>query len=348
MKSYFKLFVVAFFSFILIFAGVYFAVEAIYGSDKEGEGFLSNKPPKKEVDLEEKVEADLSSLESAIRTSGRINVIAFGLNDTLSDTMMLVSFDPYTPTIDILSVPRDTYHYVPGFDHPAQKKMNAVYGFGGEYGGPEGLKNYLSEFLGLPIDGYVRVDMDAVVSVVDTLGGYDVEVPYDMKYSDRAGNFYVDLKQGYQNLDGNQTLGFLRFRKNNAGTIQDGDVVRIPRHQDFVKAMISKAIGKNLPAVLNTIISSEYVKTDMTLEETLTYGLKAATLKTEDIKAYTLEGEAKFMDGASYWMHDPEKLRSTLEKIYHVVGSQVTPVESGDATTETPATEGGTQSGNSN
>lgn len=331
MKAYLKLFVVAFFSFLVLFAGIYFAVEAFYGKSGTDEGNEADgkSVAEKKVDVEERVEPDLSTLESAIRTSGRINVIAFGLNGHLSDTMMLISFDPFKPSIDILSIPRDTYHYVPGYESPAQKKMNAVYGFGGENGGPEGLRRNLSEFLGVPIDYYVKIDMEAVVGVVDTLGGYEVEVPYDMKYTDNAGGFRVNLKKGHQVLDGEDTLGFLRFRKSDDEKIQEGDVVRIPRHQAFVKAMINQAVGKNLPAVLNTIIGSEYVSTDLSLEETLTYGLKAAALQSDDIRTFTVEGEARNMDGASYWIHDPLKLTETLEKVYHVKGSEEVPETEG-------------------
>lgn len=327
MKAYLKLFVVAFFSFLVLFAGIYFAVEAFYGKSSvvEGKETEIKTETDKKVDVEERVEPDLSTLESAIRTSGRINVLAFGLNGHLSDTMMLISFDPFKPSIDILSVPRDTYHYVPGYESAAQKKMNAVYGFGGENGGPEGLRKSMSEFLGVPIDHYVKVDMEAVVGVVDTLGGYEVEVPYDMKYTDRAGGFRVDLKKGYQVLSGDQALGFLRFRKNNDETILEGDVVRIPRQQAFVKAMINKAVSGNLTAVLNTIIGSEYVVTDLSFEDTLTYGLKAATLKPDDIRMFTVEGEARNMDGASYWIHDSEKLTDTLEQIYNVIGAGEAP-----------------------
>ncbi|MGX8796998.1 LCP family protein [Fusibacter sp. JL298sf-3] len=346
MKAYLKLFLVAFFSFLVLFTGVYFAIEAIY--DK-GDGKTTDPvevgvdgKDKDDKDKEPVAEVDLSTLESAIETSGRINVIAFGLNGMLADTMMFLSFDPEKPSIDILSIPRDTYHHVQGYNRADQKKMNAVYGFGSDNGGPNGMKRYLSEFLGVPIDYYVRVDMQAVESVVDTLGGYEVEVPYNMNYNDYAGNFHINLQKGYQTLNGNQTLQFLRFRKNDSGTIQEGDVIRIPRQQAFVKAMISKTVGENLSAVLNTVISNKYVKTDLTFEEALTYGLKAATLNPDDIHLYTIEGEAKYMNEASYWIHNPEKLVETMEAIYRVEKPEPEPetVEGeGDATEEAPETD---------
>jgi anionic cell wall polymer biosynthesis LytR-Cps2A-Psr (LCP) family protein len=80
--------------------------------------------------------------------------------------------------------------------------------------------------------------------------------------------------------------------------------------------MISQALSSKLPSVINTVIGGNYVKTDMTIEEALGLAIKAASMQTDDIKYHMLEGEAKMINGASYWIHDPNKLEILLYKIY--------------------------------
>ena len=320
MKFYIKLFVISFICFTAVIAGAFLFMEKNHAKNVAEEPTdIPSTPVKPEVKpVEPPAEVDdRTELQKLADSSHRVNVLAFGLNDSLADTMMFISFDPDEQKLDILSIPRDTYHHVEGFNNPGQKKMNAVYGMKG-VGGVNGMKKYLSEFLGVPIDYYVRVDFKAVQAIVDVLGGYRVKVPYDMDYDDSwaSPELHIHFKAGTQTLDGKETVKFLRFRKNNDGTISEGDVQRIPRQQAFVNSMIKKALSSQLPTVMNTIINSNYVKTDMTIEEALRYAVKAAGMKTDQISFYTVEGEDKKINGLDYWIHDPASLESTLLKIY--------------------------------
>lgn len=323
MKFYVKVFFIAFIGFLLLFTGLLFAFDSLYspsGSKTAAIEQTTEPDDPDGVDGDEDLDVDIderTELQKIAEASSRINIIAFGLNEMLADTMMLFSYDPEANRIDVLSIPRDTYHYIEGYDDPAYKKMNAVYGFS-EIGGVNGMKHFISEFLGVPVHYYLRVDFKAVEAVVNTLGGYAVTVPYDMVYDDLYDTppLHINLKKGYQVLNGADTVKYLRFRKNNSGTIMEGDVQRIPRQQHFVNSMINQAVSSKLPSVINTIIGGNYVKTDMTIEEALGLAIKAATLKSEDVKFYTVEGEAKLIRGASYWIHDPAKLETMLYALY--------------------------------
>lgn len=324
-KTYFKIFIVAFVGFLAMFGGVFYALDTLYNpSDAttiiaepvdDTNGTVPDEPSGEEIVTPE--DDDRTELEKITEESSRINVIAFGLNEYLADTMMFISFDPETPQLDILSIPRDTYYHIDGHDYPGQKKMNAIYGMR-DIGGVNGMKKYVSEFLSVPIDYYVRVDFKAVEAIVDTLGGYEVTVPYDMVYDDIYDNppLHINIKAGRQTLKGSEAVKYLRFRQNNDGTIREGDIQRIPRQQHFVDYMMNKALSFKLPSVINTIISSKYVKTDLTLEEALAYSLKAAVLKPEDINFYTVPGKDDMMKGVSYWIHDPYELEKMLFSIY--------------------------------
>lgn len=323
MKFYVKVFFIAFIGFMLLFTGLLFAFDAIYSpTDSMAEVIEETTEPENPGDLDEDDKEDVvvderTELQKIAEDSPRINIIAFGLNEMLADTMMLFSYDPELNRLDVLSIPRDTYHYVEGYEDPGYKKMNAVYGFN-EIGGVNGMKHFISEFLGIPVHYYLKVDFKAVEAVVNTLGGYAVTVPFDMEYDDPYDTppLHINLKQGYQVLNGSDTVKYLRFRKNNSGTIVEGDVHRIPRQQHFVNSMINQAVSSKLPSVINTIIGGNYVKTDMTIEEALGFAIKAATIEAEDVKFYTVEGESKMIRGTSYWIHDPAMLEATLYTLY--------------------------------
>jgi anionic cell wall polymer biosynthesis LytR-Cps2A-Psr (LCP) family protein len=80
--------------------------------------------------------------------------------------------------------------------------------------------------------------------------------------------------------------------------------------------MIEKAVSFRLPSVINTILGSNYIKTDMTLEDALSYAVSAAALDSDNINFYTIEGEAKMIGELSYWVHDPAALEGLLFDIY--------------------------------
>jgi len=342
MKFYIKVFLISFVGFLVLFTGVLFAIDAIVSNDDVTEISAEETTEPTEVSGSDNegefgVDDDRTELQKIADASSRINIIAFGLNDLLADTMMLFSYDPDLNKIDILSIPRDTYNHIDGFNDLAQKKMNAIYGFP-EVGGVNGMKKELSEFLGIPIHYYLKMDFEAVEAVVDTLGGYEVTVPFDMDYDDYYADpqLHIHLKKGYQVLNGEETVKYLRFRKNNSGTISEGDVQRIPRQQHFVNTMMNKALSSKLPSVINTIIGGEYVTTDMTLEEALGLAIKGASLESEAIKFYMLEGEARMISGASYWIHNPASLEKTLYGFYGFsIGTEEAGGTTNDASSET-------------
>ncbi len=329
LKVYIKIFVVAFVAFMSIMAGAYYALDNHYTAtpnngtpvanngdtdstaDETNNGDKEPSEPTKPEPVDNRTELEKLVDDS----SNRVNIIAFGLNGYLADTMMFISLDLDHQKLDVISIPRDTYYPIEGFSHADQKKMNAIYSFKDE-GGSNGMKKYVSEFLGVPVDYYVKVNFKAVEAVVNVLGGYEVTVPpgfvYDDDYADPP--LHINLAPGYQTLDGKDTVKFLRFRKNNDGSVKEGDIQRIPRQQRFVKTMISKALSSKLPSVINTVM--KYVKTDMTIDQALGYTVKIAGITSDDIAFHTVEGDAKMMNHLSYWIHDPAKLEELLVDIY--------------------------------
>jgi len=337
LRVYLRIFVLAFVAFMAMFTGAYFALDKHYENDivqAISDGNTETTEGNSTTPTDEVVQDDRTELQKIADASNRVNVIAFGLNDGLADTMMLISFDPDLGTMDIVSVPRDTYYPIEGYNDPSQKKINAVYGMK-EVGGSTGMKNYLSEFFGISIDYYVRIDFDAVSAIVDVLGGYEVNVPFNMDYDDNYDTppLHIHLAKGNQVLNGADTVGFLRFRKNNSGTISEGDIQRIPRQQAFVNAMLKKALSAKLPTVINTAM--KYIKTDMTLETALGFAVQAASIRPDEITFHTVEGTDKMMNGLSYWIHDPALLEQLMYQIYDIVEEPTSSETDADTETET-------------
>lgn len=323
MRFYLKIFAAAFLCFALIIGAVLFFVvkpgsaEAEAGKKKDGIFSIFNQ--KAEFTPEDRL-----SLERMVKKSNRLNVLMMGTDGGRSDTMMMVSYDPDTQLIDIVSVPRDTYYQLPG---KSPMKLNAVIGLKGALGGPEGTVREVSKVLGVPVDNYVSVDYKAVKEVVDILGGVEMDIPFHMEYDDPYCKppLHINIPAGKQVLDGDHAIQFLRWRKNNGGAHgQEGDLGRIERQQLFVKTAIKKALGLKLPLIIPTAI--KYVKTDMSVGDLLKQGSSMIGMDMKNSRSYRIPGEAKTINGASYYLHYPTATEAVMLAIYNRTGEE-TPVE---------------------
>ncbi len=155
----------------------------------------------------------------------------------LSDTMLMMRFDPRNERIAVMSVPRDTRTNVDG----EVTKINEA----NRDGGPALSAVAVSELMGgVGVDRYVRINVQGVEKLIDAIGGVKVNVPKDMKYQDDSQHLYINLKAGEQRLDGDKALQFLRFRYDN-----NGDIGRVQRQQMFMSALVEQALesGNNCP-----------------------------------------------------------------------------------------------------
>lgn len=322
MRFYLKVFAASFLCFALVIgAGLYIFMKPTDenpSTDKSG-GIFDMFSGKKEI-----TEEDRLHLDRMTEKSSRVNVLMMGTDGGRSDTMMMVSYDPDTKLIDIVSVPRDTYYQIPG---KSPMKMNAIVGLKGDLGGPSGTSREVSKVLGVPVDYYVAVDYKAVEEVVDIIGGVEIEIPRRMKYDDPYAEpeLHIDLKAGKQKLNGDQAIQFLRWRKNNDGSGgAEGDLGRIERQQAFVKTAIKKALGLKLPLIIPTAV--KYVKTDMPVGEMLKLGTSMIGMDMSKTRSYRIPGEAKTISGASYYLHYPKATEAVMLAIYNRTGDE-TPVE---------------------
>lgn len=328
MRYYVKVFFIAFIAFSLIFAGGIFAYQNLYaGGEAGGKDPLNPDNPAEEEPSNE--------LEKMVKDGKRINVLLIGVDGGRSDTLMLLSYDPKHKLGDIVSVPRDTYFHVEGKDAADLRKINAIYGFKGDDGGSPGVAKAVSAILGVPVHHYVKLDYKAVESVVDVVGGIEIDVPFNMNYDDPYADppLHIHFDKGVQTLNGEEAVEYLRWRKNN-GSEGQGDLPRIGRQQEFVVTLAKKAIGLKLPMVIKTVF--DYLETDMNLGDMVYLATVGIGVDFSKLENTTIPGDVGMKNGGSYLFHDPEKTYELMKSIYERTpeSDAAAEAEAGDAESE--------------
>ena len=143
-----------------------------------------------------------------------------------TDSIMLVHVPSGGGKSAIISIPRDSYMPIPGHN---SNKVNAAYSIGG----PQLLVQTLEQVTDLRIDGYLEIGFGGFASVVDSLGGVDICVPFDMD----DPKAHINLAKGCQTLDGKNALGFVRARYSDPR----GDIGRAERQRQFLAAIMKGA-----------------------------------------------------------------------------------------------------------
>ena len=210
-------------------------------------------------------------------------------DETRADVMMLVSYDVKNQDVNVMNIPRDT---MVNTKRPV-KKLNGAY-----IGGPEQLKEEVTNLLGVPIDRYVVVSFDGFVKIIDAIGGITFDVPMDMDYDDPTQDLHIHLKAGEQELSGEQALWLVRFRKNNnGGGYPGGDVQRIEMQKEFLKTVLKEVASFKNILKLNTIFDAvfENTTTDLTAGEIVWFGMRALSINTEEINMQTMPGYDKYL-----------------------------------------------------
>lgn len=301
---------------VFLFSLVCFSLAAFLGITAYSKIFDTHPLPIPE-DQVDKLNLDSDNpFDKSVLEGKRLNTLLLGVNENMTDTIMLASFNIETKDIDVISIPRDTYHHRDGYNGPAEKKINAIY----NTVGIEELIDNVQEVLGekIPIHHYAIIEYQGVKEMVDLVGGVRVDVPVDMKYEDPYDDppLKIRLSKGVQVLDGEEAMQLLRFRKNSDGTgYINGDLGRIETQQEFVKAFAKKAIGLKLPNIIKAGI--ENVDTDVKMSQGISYASRLVGIESENINMVMIPGEDKYINGTSYYIHDESETKKLLRKIYN-------------------------------
>ena len=271
-----------------------------------------------------------------------------------TDVIMVANYNPQKNTIGILTVPRDTKVNI----RTSIPKVNAAYAVGWlqdsrvdekqkEINGAEFASQVISDLTGININYYVVLDISTVKGVVDLLGGVYFDVPADLKYSDPTQDLYIDLKKGYQLLDGDKSEQLLRFRHPQSSRLYtkelrefyDGsDIKRTQMQIKFLKEAISqKATLQYLPSFTSIInYAFENITTNMPLSEALKLTNGILKLSSGTLDSYRLDGTDASVNDIYYLIYNENVIdANTDERIKEAVilgyftttNAQFTPTE---------------------
>ncbi|MBP0001066.1 MAG: LCP family protein [Cyanobacteria bacterium SID2] len=226
-----------------------------------------------------------------------------------SDTVLLVRFDPSDSSLNAISIPRDTQVTIPNYGTAKLNQANPL-------GGIDLAKQAVSELAeNVTIDRYVRVNSEALVELVDMLGGVEVFVPDRMSYLDRTQRLEIDLEPGWQLLDGQQAQQFSRFRQG-----RYGDVGRVQRQQILLKALRDRlATPTVLPRISSILrVLQKYVDTDLSFEELLALAGFSLQLEPQQVRLVLLPGRfsTTVESETSYWLVDTERKERVLANFF--------------------------------
>lgn len=221
---------------------------------------------------------------------------------TRTDTIMLLKANTKTGKMDLLSIPRDSRIKIRDkFD-----KVNHAHAFGGI----ELTMQTLRSFLGLDIDYYVQINYQALINIVDALGGVDYDVPEGITIDKGK----VQIKPGPNHLDGNEVMWYLRTRN----IYNNGDIGRVNTQQGFVKAMVDEMVKKSKNMNMMTFISNylKYVKTNLPMTAIMDLAGNINNFSSDKMDTHIVPGMEQTIDGTSYYIPDYEKTWQIVDEYY--------------------------------
>ena len=234
--------------------------------------------------------------EETLKNLDPIQVLLMGVSTDnggkLTDTIIVASYDPKNQKASLLSIPRDTFVGKKPQTGSGSDKINALY-----QKSPETTLEKVNELTGLDIKYYMVIDNQALIKLVDVIGGVEFNVPIDMKYDDTSQNLHIDLKAGLQTIDGEKAEQLLRFRHGNNGETYpsewgDNDMGRMKTQREFMIETAKQTIqAKNILKIKDIIdIAYEYIETNLSISVIKDYVPYAINLDINSIRSEVLPG----------------------------------------------------------
>ena len=308
------------------------------------------------AELPPAIEIPDSNLPPAWDGASRITILLVGLDyrdylanegPSRSDTMILLTIDPLTKTAGMLSIPRDMWVNIPGFEY-GKINMAYFYGEGSRLpgGGPELARKTVEQFIGVPIQYYAQIDFNTFVEFIDLIGGIDIDNQENLRL-DPVGHAKDKIKLtccGIRHLNGEKTLAYARCRDEEQGC-KDGDVGRAMRQQKVILGIRNKVLSpENFPVLLGKAQQfyeefSAGIKTNMPFDVALQLGVLAKDIPIESIKQGVIDYSMVSLDNttlggenASVMKPLPDKIRELRDQIFTSSGALSPLAAQGDPT----------------
>ena len=232
-----------------------------------------------------------------------------GSENARSDALILATMNVKTKTVKTLSIPRDSYVYIPS--KKREDKITHAHAFGGTIATIDTIENLLD----IPVDYYVRMNFNAFIDIVDALGGIEVEVPYSITELNEKDERVVQLEKGFQKLNGSESLALARTRK------KDSDIERGKRQQEILKAIATQAAKPSSILKYDDLIDAvaDNTKTNMTFGEMKSF-LTYLSSGMPRIDSLYLAGEDDWSKGPYYYQLDKDALAETKDTLKNHLG----------------------------
>lgn len=243
----------------------------------------------------------------------------------LADTIMVASYDPKTQSASLMSIPRDTYvgakdRKTATQNYIASYKINTVFRSGTQI--PEAIKR-INAITGLDLENYVIIDTNALIKLVDAIGGVAFDVPMDMEYDDETQNLHINLKAGEQLIDGAKAEQLLRFRHNNDGTTYptsygQQDLGRMRTQREFITATLKQTLkAQNVFKIKKIIdIMSEDVNTNLDMSILKKYVPYAVEFEVDNLKTGVLPGDVEMCNGVSIYVANQAQTKKLINELF--------------------------------
>ncbi|MDR1665308.1 MAG: LCP family protein [Clostridiales bacterium] len=266
--------------------------------------------------------------------------LIFGLDEgNNTDSIMVAAYDDANKKAYVIGLPRDLKVNV----KRRVKKINAAYpagtlNGGGRIGGAEQLKREIKTIIGFTPDYFICVNLEAFERVIDAVGGVEVNVPYEMNYTDTAQDLTIQFDEGIRTLNGKEALAFARHRRNNekrggewVTTKSYTDYERIENQQAVIRALISKLLTPASILKLDEFIDifNENVYTDIALNNMGWFAYKLNDIRSADeaLETYTIPTTGT--TGAPDWYELPDET-AIVELINSTINPYVKNIEAKD------------------
>ena len=247
----------------------------------------------------------------------QINVLVMGTDEKReggrADTIILMMIRKDTKRVAAVSIPRDLMIHMEGY---GTQKINAVYALHKKDEMGEIMTGQtVSRILNQPVDFYVKTDVTKFPKLFDALGGLDLYVDRDMEYDDNWGDLHIDLKEGFQHLNGKQIEGFVRHRHDKHGRFSS-DQERNQRQQYVLKELVKQKANLTSAAHLPQAIGAlrSMVKTDMSVAELAALAMLVKDCDMNNIISRMVPTHS-YMNGAWYAVLEPEGTRELMAQV---------------------------------
>jgi LCP family protein required for cell wall assembly len=207
------------------------------------------------------------------------------LDDYNTDSLMLATLDVNNETVNVMSIPRDTQVTD---ENGKVRKINAAWGMGGI----DRLSAQIKTLIGFVPNAYAVVDLNGFIKLVDALGGVDFDVPRNMYTAGTTPDLTINLKKGWQHLNGKQALQLVRYRHG----YSTQDLGRIEMQHEFLMTLAKQvlSVGSLFKIREFADIAEEDLRTNLDLGQLIWLGEKLLKIDEDNIHFYTLPGDTGY------------------------------------------------------